>query len=226
MSSVHGTRVHVLQPQCGTTRTARNEQRGCDANNNASSVGRSNVELCCVARAPRSWSPCWANECRLVAAREYGCALRQRQKEAAAAEKEEEESGSLMAGGGGGGGARLPGSGGSRRKSPRSERDHWDLETMAPGEWREDEGEGVMPLDEEGEEGRQECGTPFRHNLLQVLLWAGYCAHSRSEGRDGARIFSSAGAQSRAPRPLVFRLQKEVDVLVHQWYRFLGCSPG
>ncbi|CAM9502625.1 unnamed protein product [Scytosiphon promiscuus] len=34
----------------------------------------------------RSWDQCWADECREVTAREYGCALRQRAKEVAAAE--------------------------------------------------------------------------------------------------------------------------------------------
>eukprot|EP00903_Cladosiphon_okamuranus_P009662 g9193.t1 len=125
----------------------------------------------------RSWSPCWANECRAVTAREYGCALRQQDKEvaaaaAAAAERERIESGSVTAGEGeeGAGGDSKAAKQAADGKGFESPRDEWDLDTTAAREWLDDQDRTMKSLWEEweGPEGRHECGTPFRHNMLQV----------------------------------------------------------
>eukprot|EP00752_Nemacystus_decipiens_P001708 g1654.t1 len=166
----------------------------------------------------RSWSPCWANHCRAVAAREYGCALRQREndreKEAMEAEgqkgREDDAEGSDAGTAGGHG-------------SAARDLDQWDLDTIAAGDWGSDGG-GVIPRADGGEEEQQECGTPFRHNLLQVrhplrsvsLLVYKSAANKETVGRD-----CSAGRQQIITVSSIFP-----NKFVRTHERLGGRSPG
>lgn len=72
--------------------------------------------------------------------------------------------------------------------SSRGKRDRWDIETIAEGEWgeeEEDEEGARRRVDGEGreEEGHRECGTHFRHSFLQVSLCL--CERDRGQGRGG-----------------------------------------
>ncbi|CAM9242436.1 unnamed protein product, partial [Hapterophycus canaliculatus] len=106
----------------------------------------------------RSWDQCWADECRAVTSREYGCALRQMAKDSAAAAEAE----AAAAAAGTQEGAPWPKGGGDR--GGRVEERSAEGTASVPGQWQE----GERAWEEGGEEEEQECGTPFRRSLLQA----------------------------------------------------------